>query len=398
MSRIIGIKHRTKRTAEGEARPTLAHVIDGEQRYDLILETDTDELDFVLGRFPTGYRAVEENEDVSTFPTHHVKTKEVDGTEVPSRVPTAYDGLRPGDTVAMLLGGSGDRLAFALARQGNQIGATVLRLPTFVFKRHRPDEDKEQDHRLLAVLVQSQPGLFRPTTPKDMELIIVSERYRWRREAQRARIACEQRLRQRAIGSVFLSEAGRYPEGTIEDYFDGLKASDPILQNLIQEEKRREAELKKAVRQLDVWQQLFEPVEGCGEVIAAGVITAVQDIRRFETAPKLKAFLGVHILPDGRLPRRRLGTVANWHPEGRQALYQLAEQFNRRPESVWGLKLREYKVKLREKHPEVLVIDGKKRYTNGHIHKMALWRTITKFVEWLYKEWTRVESGEPVTA
>lgn len=399
MSRIIGIKHRTKRTAEGEARPTMVHVIDGDQAYDLTLETDTDELDFVLGRFPTGYRAVNPDENLSLFPKHHIKTKEVDGVEVPQRVPTGYTGLRSGDTVAMLLGGSGDRLAYALARQGNFIGAQVLRLPTFVFKRHRPDEDKERDHDRLAELAQAQPGLFRPTTPKDMELIIISERYRWRQEAQKARKACEQRLRQRAIGSVFLSEDGRYPEGSIEDYFDGLKASDAILGSLVAEEKRREDELRKAVRKLDVWADVFEPIEGCGEVIAAGIIAGIQDIRRFETAPKLKAFCGVHVLPDGRIPRKRLGLVANWHPEVRQSLYQLGDQFNRRPKSTWGLKLREYKVKLRAAHPEVVITDnGKKRYTDGHIHKMALWRTITKFVEWLHKEWTRVETRESVAA
>ena len=58
---------------------------------------------------------------------------------------------------------------------------------------------------------------------------------------------------------------------------------------------------------------------------------------------------------------------------------------------MWGKKLREYKVKLREKHPEVVEVGGKKRYTDGHIHKMALWRTITKFAEWLYNEWWKLE-------
>jgi len=145
-------------------------------------------------------------------------------------------------------------------------------------------------------------------------------------------------------------------------------------------------------------------------------MSAVGDIRSFEVKPdfrgahtpeaiairrnkamskgaaKLKAFLGVHVLLDGRFPRKRRGEVANWNPAGRQALYLLADQFNRRPDSQWGERLLYYKKVLRERHPEVVIENGKKRYTKGHIHKMALWRTLTKFVESLYRDWLRIET------
>ncbi len=43
-------------------------------------------------------------------------------------------------------------------------------------------------------------------------------------------------------------------------------------------------------------------------------------------------------------------------------------------------------------HPEVVETEaGKKRYTKGHIHKMAVQRTLTKFVEWLWREWWKLE-------
>jgi hypothetical protein len=35
--------------------------------------------------------------------------------------------------------------------------------------------------------------------------------------------------------------------------------------------------------------------------------------------------------------------------------------------------------------------EGKKRYTDGHIHKMALWRTATQFVRWLFRQWWALE-------
>lgn len=124
---------------------------------------------------------------------------------------------------------------------------------------------------------------------------------------------------------------------------------------------------------LDIYKELFEPIAGVGPMIASRLITAIGDIRRFETDAKLKAFCGVHVLSDGRFPRRRRRETSNWHPHARQALYLLGNQFNRRPNSIWGRKLREYKEKLREKHPGVEIMDGKKKYTDVHIHKMAAW-------------------------
>ena len=165
-----------------------------------------------------------------------------------------------------------------------------------------------------------------------------------------------------------------------------------ILRAIFKEEEAREVELRRAVRALDVWRELFESVEGCGEVLAAGIITSIGDIRRFATMPKLKAFCGVHVLSDGRFARKRAGTVANWNPTARQALYLLADQWVKRPNSERGIKYREYKAKFRAKHSEVIVVDGKKRYTDGHIHKMAIWRTITKFVEHVFKKWKGIEA------
>jgi hypothetical protein len=91
--------------------------------------------------------------------------------------------------------------------------------------------------------------------------------------------------------------------------------------------------------------------------------------------------------------------VANWSPNSRQALYLLGDQFNRRPDSEWGSKLLRYKRNLREKHPEVVVGEnGAKKYTDGHILKMALWRARSRFAEWLWKKWTALEERTAQTA
>lgn len=386
--RDIGIRHRVKRTAKGEARPTQVAILAEDEKLQVLdLKTEEDELEFVFN-------------------------------------------LRANDTVAMALGGSGDNLAFALSHQAEKIGACVVRIPPFLLKEKRT-RDKDEDAMTLADLVRLNPELFYLVTPRDRQLILIRENLQARTDAMKARIACEQRLRQRLIGEIFRREDGLFPEGAIEDLFDERKANDTVLQSLIQEEKAREKELVGSLEKLDVYAELFKPIEGCGPMIAARIISAVIDIRRFQSTAKLKAFCSVHVLSDGRFARRRQGEIANWHPDARQALYLLGDQFNRRPNSVWGRKLLEYKKKFRETHPAVectackvpidqcvyIVPDDsllddweeiksrypnlkreflpqkfhKRRYTDGHILKMALWRTRTRFAEWLFSEWWKLE-------
>jgi hypothetical protein len=356
MGRTIGVRHRVKRTAEGESRPTQVAILMQKGKVKLLDLPDEDaELQFVLGDFKG-------------------------------------EGVRKGDTVAMVLGGSGDYLAFALSRRAQEIGARVMRVPSFTLKKHRATEKKDDDASELARLATEMPEVFYPVTDRDLSLVLVRETFTARTDAMKARIACEQRLRQRLIGNIFCSSDGLVPEGGVEKAFAERKASDAILQALLKEESDRERDLAKAVEKLDVFQKVFEPVVGCGPKIAARIIASVVDIRRFETEPKFKKFCGVHCLDDGSFARRRAGQVANWHPDCRQALYLIAEQFNRRPDSEWGMKLREYKKKLRLAHPEVVLTEkNKKRYTDGHIHKMALWRTATKFAEYIYMAWWDLE-------
>lgn len=392
MARIIGIRHRVKKTAKGEARPTQVVIVTESETKLYDLDDETAELDFVLGRLPVTYREAKEGEDLSSFIARHVKRKELEGGKERVSVPSAYEGLRAGDTVAMVLGGSGDNLAFALSRRAEEVGAKVLRLPPYVLNERRAEDDKDRDAELLAGMAEREPNLFYEVRPRDRDLIKVRETFRSRMEVMRARIACEQRLRQHMVGVIFRSEEGKYPEGTIEEAFDKEKASDVILVALEQEEKKRAKELERACEKLDVYREVFSKVEGCGPAIAARIISSVVDIRSFAHKAKFKAFCGVHVGEGGKFVRRRSGTVANWSPEARQAFYLFAaDQCNKRPNSVWGKKLREYKAKFRAKHPEPIVVEGKKRYTDGHIHKMAIWRTATKFAEWLFKEWMRLE-------
>ncbi|MBP6924504.1 MAG: transposase [Candidatus Pacebacteria bacterium] len=361
--RFIGIQHRVKTTASGEGHPTRVAVLDGNKTATSELKDEQAELDFI-------------------------------------------NSLQAGDVVGMILGGSGDYLAYAAHAKAKEVGAAVYRLPTYALKERRGEVEgvsvskhKDGDHVLLAELVKSEPHIFYPLAETDASLIMVRVAWRNLWEAMQARMAAEQRFRQNFIGRSFTAPGGLYPQGGLEQAFKEAKANDKILSALYVEEAELEKNLKKLLLKTAVYTELFESLSGVGPKIAGRIISAVIDVRRFATAPKLKKFMGVHVLEDGSFARRRHGQVANWHGDARQALFLLGDQFNRRPDSEWGQYLRRMKANLRQKHPEPEMVnrgtEDKPRmvkcYTDGHIHKMATWRTLTRFVEWLHTEWMRLE-------
>lgn len=435
--RIIAIVHRLKEIVRDgvviEKRPTqLAIVIQGSTKlHEVALKDESNELDFLLSR--------------NAF---------------------AEDGLRSGDVVLAQMGGSGAFFSFALSRRLEELGSGgVYWISSTVFKRvsdeqgidrsrlKKIDDDGRRvettfDHLALhAVAKVAWPSFYR-VGARERDNILLRAAYEQRKEAMLARMATAARIRQRAIGRIFCSAAGKYPEGNVEDLIKAELANDAVLSALQAEESRAERELKRLLRTLPVW-QVFEPIEGVGELTAAPLVVAIQDINRFSGPKQLSAFLGTHCLrPDGSkfqkgeqptggiLARRRRGQLSNWHPDGRQALYQIGVQFSMwRPSSPWGLVYKEVRAGFEAKHPnrQVWVRDGSEvteridliegqykripggyiitaadgsertvkgstKYNPAHLNKMATWRTLTLFVEWLWEAWRNVEAGKPAPA
>jgi len=464
--RYLGFRHRVKmRIVDGEpTEPLPSEVVvlnnSGERIASYKLESEQAELDFINGIFPAKYRTPAADEDISNVEKRQIiwrPAREEDMfvqrhasqcvykerrakkgepalppelIEVAKEVPCEWTGLKPNDQLAMSLGGSGDYFALAASNKLHSMGGEVYRIPPFKLQNHRGTEPKDKDAELLAQVLFLKPDDFYPTVVRDKQIIMVRETFKIRMDAMKDRMACAQRLRQRLIGNVFCSTEGGFPDGDIEKRFEELKANDPIYTAVLAQEERALKAMSEAVEQTDVWQKLFADLPGVGPAIAARLISTIMDIRRFETAAKLKKFLGVHVLPDGTFPRRRNGVVANWSPDGRQALYLLQDQFVKKPKSEWGMKVTAYKAKFRQRHPGVCVqsseyglvsigpspqpkrkeyktkhpttgeeitVTGAQRYGDGHIHKMAVWRALTKFVEWLHREWWKLESGAKKT-
>ncbi|MBI4437563.1 hypothetical protein HY631_01290 [Candidatus Uhrbacteria bacterium] len=299
--RFIGVRHRVKKTKEGEARPTQMTVIDGGREDTYELEDDNAELDWVRGRFPIAWRDIAPEDSLADFNPRHVKwrtvkktedveklnqvhLREQDGkTQVATKVPITFDGLQRGDVVGMSLGGSGDRLAFALSKQGERVSAKVLRLPPFELKRERHGE-KDEDAKLLAQLARDKPSLFHEVTVNTRRIIWVRECQALRIDAMKGRIACEQRLHRALVGQVLCAEQD-FAELDIERAFNEFKANDRIYLALQEEEAARFKELDRAVKNTQVWQHILEDVSGIGPALAGRLISAIGGIERFMVEP-----------------------------------------------------------------------------------------------------------------
>ncbi|MDP2587398.1 MAG: hypothetical protein Q8P33_01315 [bacterium] len=449
--RYIGIRYRIKQTAKKEARPTQVAILDEQgkvRRYDL--ETEQAEYDWLRGRYPTKYRVSQAGEDISLIPQHQIIWKrakagvnleehisrqnpETKKTDVQiARIPIEWDGYQAEDQVGLVLSGSANPLAYALSRRGERIGAAAYRLNSKTLSEHRSAKlgldnqptpltdktSKDDDSLIVAELLRDNMDLFYPVTPRERDMIDLVEKYRSRQIIQHERIKCEQRIRHNMKNRLYLDPDGDYPERELEVLYGEHRANNKIFKAHSDEEKAREKELAAAIKKYDVYQVLFKNLTGVGVMIATRILVAVKDVRLFATKHKLKAYLGAHVMRGGKygdrprsvqFPRRRKGAHANWHADGRQGLYLLAEQCNRRPGSHWGQRLLANKAHFRAVHPEPIeveeavvrfdngqpVVTKKSRvrtlWTNGHVHNSAKWRTITQFVETLWRDWTYLE-------
>lgn len=460
---MIAIIHRIKQSAAGEARPTLVRIapLEGPIQ-DIKLEDEQAELDFILGRHPLRFREATATDWFKDFPEHQIKVVEYDGekhTLVPdhhrkqignkktfilSEVPDVFVGLQKDDTVLMPLGGSGDYLAYAMSVQAEKVGAQVLRIQPRHIKGERdalsivPEGKALTDLEIISGLYERSPELFYPVTVRERDMIQARELFRAREHTQRDRKSCAMRVLQLAIGEIFVSTDGLFPQGSIEKQFDERQASDDILRLIERREKRLENELGTVLARIPVFEKVFGPIEGVGPVIAAGIICAVGDIRLFARSGgnlgyrsgKLKKFCGV--APEaGKLPRKTSGKTLGFNPQVRQALYKFGDQMVKRPGSEWSKRLAANKAHYTKKFPfETLVVKdgefagehlingvvcrkkgttgyeikvgdgwnrvvGKRKHFKGHLHKMAIWKTLTEFVEHLYDEWSRLEGIIP---
>lgn len=363
MNRLIAVRYRQ---IIGKAcLPTVLLIeIDGKQT-ELVLKTETDELDWCHGRLPVGYRPVVSAQNLCGVLPHHIVWKEVEREAdylnrplelvkkvgkhrfYADQVPLAYTGLQTGDQVLLVLGGAGDNLAAGIFRRLQISGGELYRIPAF---RLGLGKQKMVDPAILLQVFKENPEKFYRVREGDLLMIKLRNAYYARQTALADRLACSARLSRSLTGQAVRNELGPEFDGDIKAFVAREKAVNFRLNDFIKEEADKEKVLAQVLEQLPVYRILFKPIVGMGPAIAAGLMTAIGDIRNFRRADNLVSFCGMAVNADGEFPCHKKGIVANWQPEARHALYLFGQSMNHFPNSFHGQVLIAQKKKLHKKY------------------------------------------------
>lgn len=140
-----------------------------------------------------------------------------------------------------------------------------------------------------------------------------------------------------------------------------------------------------------VWEWVTS-IRGLGEGgLAAQLIAQIDDIGKFSNVSKLWRFAGLAVI-DGKAERNQPGEKAHKNGRLRAVCYLISDQFVKQQTPMYVDIYYSEKARLRELHPEP---EGK-QYTDGHIHNMAMRKTVKIFMQHLWIVWREAE-GLPVT-
>ena len=393
--RLIGIQHRRKKTKDGEARPTIVSIRSSNGTTAHELEEVMDELDFVYGKFPTAFRNVTIGEDLSGSEQHHIvfgnpteeetleailktwpraslrieskgrgKAKTEILTGIPEKVACEFEGVRDGDVILGIFGGSGKDLMIALINRTEETRTKVLLTAPKNLKLFRDEShlEKHGDAELLIELYQKKPELFHEMFPTDADTLQVMFNWDQVDDAMDQRKKVAQRAEQAAKHTAFTQKGylgSRFAERILE-----IKNDNKTLQLVEESEAEAQKLLKSSVESHPLYQYVFGDIKGCGPRGFAKILSGVLDIRRFDRNG-IGAFLRFcgYASEKGENGRntiqrfRRGGKGSSFNPEVKQAIWLLIDlQFSRQPDddnTPWGRRFRQIKADLRAKHPQV---------------------------------------------
>lgn len=318
------------------------------------------------------------------------------------RVRFVEEELTEGDTLWTEMGGPvGPLLHRCIAK-----GITVYRVPVIdipgVESEEEQDEDedetkdfqsvRDQQRRDRAVAVAelslSDPGKFYLMRPADADIASISVMTRnfdnWQR---RIRIKAQQQLLQ------INRDLALYPEETpgtlarLGGHFMRALArlrrrfgGEELLKETVDVERQMLNYIENSLKGLDLYREVFEPIEGCGVVTAARIIDVVGDIRRFPRHAGFKRYTGWYPNgPEGQIIRRKRGEVLRYSTKLKQAA------------QLYGMQVAQYKrgeVELYQttKEQELTRVGSKL-----HADLRARRKVINKFLDRIFREWWRFE-------
>ncbi len=410
--RLVGIRHRQKRTKAGEARPTELFVLDLKKGKSTILELGDEQEEYwwMKGKIPAGWKKV--GIDTAMMPDME-EYKEL----VPARgdspamwkIPTKFaDGFTEGTLALSIFGGSGGPLNSALTIRGEEIGAAVYLVKPKSLKEarekmlnasvaaeepHSVETDATEEEgddtpkakqkglgdaevlvRLFLEAHEANSKVFVKMEKSDLPIIELSLAYNYWKNIQSQRIALQNQINARVRAAAFMN-LDLSPANRLQDVYAKAQASDAALAALVQAETTAAKALERTYKNTG-YDAVFDNVPGIGPKLGAAMLSFIGPIERFHSDAALVAYFGLHVLSSdgkrlqkgdkptdgGMFPRRRAGTDNEWTARGRTSFFNFAEQIVvYKRGGKWGQVYNDALSFYRTKHPfgEIVVRNGK---------------------------------------
>ena len=136
-------------------------------------------------------------------------------------------------------------------------------------------------------------------------------------------------------------------------------------------------------------------IKGIGDGLAAQVLALIDDIEKFETVSKLWRFAGYAVI-DGKREYAKPGETRPWNGKLKSTIFLCGESFIKHQSPVYVPVYYEEKERQRRLHPEPVDNGNGKKYTDMHIHRMAMRKMGKLLLSHLWVNW-RTFDGLTVT-
>lgn len=124
--------------------------------------------------------------------------------------------------------------------------------------------------------------------------------------------------------------------------------------------------------------------------LAAQLLAQIDDVMLFPTISKLWRFSGYAVF-DGKAERSSEKEKRHYNGRLKSTVWLIVDEFAKHHVSPWDDLYQEHQVRLRMLHPDKVKIDGKTRYNDSHIRKMARRRVAKEFLKQLWLVWRAQE-------
>jgi hypothetical protein len=195
------------------------------------------------------------------------------------------------------------------------------------------------------------------------------------------------KTRQRHNLRIFAIESGR---SNLDSQFEKDMISDMDLDAMVDDLRKTMINYGEEV---PAWEWVTNIKGLKSGSLAAQLLAQIDDIQKFATVSKLWRFSGYAVF-DGKAEHGKIGEKSHYNRKLKSICYLIAEQFIRQQTPGYVDIYYEEKARQRELHPEIIKDEnGKKRFTDAHIHKRA-WRKMVKvFLQDLWVAWRAIEGS-----